>query len=46
MVIKNDIKEYYAANVGRVKSILIKTDADDTVVFSEVTVLTSYEIPE
>jgi|GEM_PF-6976574 hypothetical protein len=46
IVVKNDIKEYYAANVGRVKSILMKTDVTETVVLSEVTVLKSYEIPE
>ncbi|MFC1489577.1 hypothetical protein ACFL6K_00030 [Candidatus Latescibacterota bacterium] len=46
ILVKNVIKEYYATGVGRVKSIFIKTDADENVLFSEITELKSYEIPE
>ncbi|MFC1539230.1 hypothetical protein ACFL6H_07395 [Candidatus Latescibacterota bacterium] len=46
IILKNEIKEYYAPNVGRVKSILIKTDMNGNIVSSEITNLISYAIPE
>ncbi len=45
MVIYTVVKEYYAAHVGRVKSVIIKTDTEDMIVFSENVILISYEIP-
>lgn len=44
--IKTMIKEYYAPQVGRVKSVLTKTDKNGNLLFSEICDLTSYFIPE
>jgi len=44
--IKTMVKEYYAPEVGRVKSVLTKTDINGNVLFSEICDLTSYFIPE
>ena len=40
------VKEYYAPQVGRVKSVLTKTDINGNVLYSEICDLTSYSIPE